>query len=78
MADLQREWPRFKYKGPGWYETTTDTMLVWPALGADTDNYGKVGPDHHLVWCWNVRDQRAAWIKAMAEAAAMPIRKIVG
>jgi len=42
---IEKELRGFTFKGPGWYFTKTDTVLIMPAMGGERFN----------IFCWNTQ-----------------------
>lgn len=58
----------FKFKGTGWYETKTDTLLV-----LDIVEVGKHAGRHEFL-CWNYPDARRELADRMSTITHMPVR----
>jgi len=54
----------FEFKGIGWYETETDTLLV-----LDSTN------NEYEFWCWNNPNARIDFANRTSEIVHMPVRK---
>ena len=63
-AAIEKDLGNFKYKGPGWYITKEDTLLI------------KEHPDGRLVTlCWNFNSARDDIAKNVMSLLLMPVRK---
>ena len=59
----------FKFLGPGWYETETDTILVFSSIVQVGKHKGR-----YEFWCWNSPDARMRFAKWAGGMLGMPVR----
>ncbi len=71
LAEAEREFNGFEFKGAGWYETTTDTMLV-----IEVDYLSVVRDEETLFafWFWDSPDARKMFADSVSHIIHMPVR----
>jgi len=66
--EAERELKDFEFKGIGWYEEETDTLLVLDKIegGKNTGRY--------RFWCWNQPGARTLFADSVSRIIHMPVR----